>query len=258
MMGRAKAHKPKIAPARSSKVQPVLHNYSATCRYHHQPGDEKYAQYSKIIQQPAVITTNQIHGRIYIVPRPPVLCINILLGVVNIYQWLFDTFQQSDGHVLGFIRTVEEDKLVSLKSLVADRVGSRVVQIHGGSCDLSSRARHFSSTSTAVAKLRQSDAPFSSFTFSSEGKENKNNSRQLTPLHHQHMLIIAIEIFCGKLQIEEAIELIRLEEDIQMDRWGLVEGSHDVGAENELRDKEKQMGGVCPNNCHSREKQGKQ
>ncbi|KAM1936969.1 hypothetical protein ACFX15_014177 [Malus domestica] len=41
----------------------------------------------------------------------------------------------------------------------------------------SSRARHFSSTFTAVVKLPQSDAPSSSFTFSSEGKENKNNSR---------------------------------------------------------------------------------
>ncbi|TQD98136.1 hypothetical protein C1H46_016258 [Malus baccata] len=45
-----------------------------------------------------------------------------------------------------------------------------------------------------------------------------------------HSLIIAIGIFCGKLQIEEAIELIRLEEDIQVDRWGLVEGGHDVDA----------------------------
>ncbi|XP_044465392.1 ATP synthase mitochondrial F1 complex assembly factor 2-like [Mangifera indica] len=43
-----------------------------------------------------------------------------------------------------------------------------------------------------------------------------------------HSLTIAIGIFCGKLQIEEAIELIRLEEDLQVDRWGLVEGGHDV------------------------------
>ncbi|XP_022154157.1 ATP synthase mitochondrial F1 complex assembly factor 2 [Momordica charantia] len=43
-----------------------------------------------------------------------------------------------------------------------------------------------------------------------------------------HSLIIAIGIFRGKLQIEEAIELIRLEEDLQVDKWGLVEGGHDV------------------------------
>ncbi|XP_010252350.1 PREDICTED: ATP synthase mitochondrial F1 complex assembly factor 2 [Nelumbo nucifera] len=43
-----------------------------------------------------------------------------------------------------------------------------------------------------------------------------------------HSLIISIGIFRGKLQIEEAIELIRLEEDLQVDRWGLVEGGHDV------------------------------
>ncbi|KAL5581278.1 hypothetical protein UlMin_013720 [Ulmus minor] len=43
-----------------------------------------------------------------------------------------------------------------------------------------------------------------------------------------HSLVIAIGIFRGKLQIEEAIELIRLEEDLQVDRWGLVEGGHDV------------------------------
>ncbi|XP_041009568.1 uncharacterized protein LOC121253643 [Juglans microcarpa x Juglans regia] len=43
-----------------------------------------------------------------------------------------------------------------------------------------------------------------------------------------HSLIIAVGISNGKLQIEEAIELIRLEEDLQVDRWGLVEGGHDV------------------------------
>lgn len=43
-----------------------------------------------------------------------------------------------------------------------------------------------------------------------------------------HSLVIAIGLFRGKLQIEEAIELIRLEEDLQVDRWGLVEGGHDL------------------------------
>ncbi|WCJ21253.1 ATP synthase mitochondrial F1 complex assembly factor 2 [Euphorbia peplus] len=43
-----------------------------------------------------------------------------------------------------------------------------------------------------------------------------------------HSLIIAIAIVRGKLDIEEAIQLIRLEEDFQVDRWGLVEGGHDV------------------------------
>lgn len=43
-----------------------------------------------------------------------------------------------------------------------------------------------------------------------------------------HSLVIAIGIFRGKLQIEEAIELIRLEEDLQVDKWGLVEGGHDL------------------------------
>ncbi|KAE8681237.1 cystinosin-like protein [Hibiscus syriacus] len=38
-----------------------------------------------------------------------------------------------------------------------------------------------------------------------------------------HSLVISLGIFCGKLQIEEAIELIRLEEDLQADKWGLVE-----------------------------------
>lgn len=43
-----------------------------------------------------------------------------------------------------------------------------------------------------------------------------------------HSLVIAVGIFRGKLQIEEAIELIRLEEDLQVDKWGLVEGGHDL------------------------------
>ncbi|XP_075474340.1 uncharacterized protein LOC142505299 isoform X2 [Primulina tabacum] len=43
-----------------------------------------------------------------------------------------------------------------------------------------------------------------------------------------HSLIIAIGIFRGKLNIEQAIELIRLEEDLQVDKWGMVEGGHDV------------------------------
>ncbi|KAK4272147.1 hypothetical protein QN277_020738 [Acacia crassicarpa] len=43
-----------------------------------------------------------------------------------------------------------------------------------------------------------------------------------------HSLIIAIALVRGRLQIEEAIELIRLEEDLQIDKWGLVEGGHDV------------------------------
>ncbi|KAE8655817.1 cystinosin-like protein [Hibiscus syriacus] len=43
-----------------------------------------------------------------------------------------------------------------------------------------------------------------------------------------HSLVIALGIFRGKLQIEEAIELIRLEEDLQVGKWGLVEGGHDI------------------------------
>lgn len=43
-----------------------------------------------------------------------------------------------------------------------------------------------------------------------------------------HSLIIAIGLFKGQLSIEQAIELIRLEEDSQVDRWGLVEGGHDI------------------------------
>ncbi|KAI3503520.1 hypothetical protein L1887_31963 [Cichorium endivia] len=43
-----------------------------------------------------------------------------------------------------------------------------------------------------------------------------------------HSLIISIGIFLGRLNIEEAIELIRLEEDMQVEKWGLVEGGHDL------------------------------
>uniref|UniRef100_UPI0005CA5251 ATP synthase mitochondrial F1 complex assembly factor 2-like n=1 Tax=Fragaria vesca subsp. vesca TaxID=101020 RepID=UPI0005CA5251 len=43
-----------------------------------------------------------------------------------------------------------------------------------------------------------------------------------------HSLTIALGLFRGKLNIEEPIELIRLEEDFQVDKWGLVEGGHDV------------------------------
>lgn len=43
-----------------------------------------------------------------------------------------------------------------------------------------------------------------------------------------HSMVIAVGMFRGKLSIEQAIELIRLEEDLQVDRWGLVEGGHDL------------------------------
>ena len=43
-----------------------------------------------------------------------------------------------------------------------------------------------------------------------------------------HSLVIPLAIFRGKLGVDESIELIRLEEDHQVDRWGLVEGGHDV------------------------------
>ncbi|XP_051141447.1 uncharacterized protein LOC127258590 [Andrographis paniculata] len=43
-----------------------------------------------------------------------------------------------------------------------------------------------------------------------------------------HSLTIAIGLFKGQLSIEQAIELIRLEEDSQIGRWGLVEGGHDI------------------------------
>ncbi|KAI7730753.1 hypothetical protein M8C21_017498 [Ambrosia artemisiifolia] len=43
-----------------------------------------------------------------------------------------------------------------------------------------------------------------------------------------HSLIISIALFRGRLTIQDAIELIRLEEDMQVEKWGLVEGGHDL------------------------------
>ena len=65
-MWRAKAHMPKRARPydftfiQHPAVRSVLQNYSAAYRYYHQPGDQKYAQYSKIIRHPAAIITNQV------------------------------------------------------------------------------------------------------------------------------------------------------------------------------------------------------
>lgn len=41
-------------------------------------------------------------------------------------------------------------------------------------------------------------------------------------------LVIAMAISRGRLDIEEAIQVIRLEEDYQIEEWGLVEGGHDI------------------------------
>jgi ATP synthase F1 complex assembly factor 2 len=41
-------------------------------------------------------------------------------------------------------------------------------------------------------------------------------------------LIVALAIARGRLGIEEAIEIIRLEEDHQVEDWGYVEGGHDI------------------------------
>ena len=40
--------------------------------------------------------------------------------------------------------------------------------------------------------------------------------------------IISINVLDGNIGVEEAIIASRLEEDIQMERWGLVEGGHDI------------------------------
>uniref|UniRef100_A0A2P2ISS2 Uncharacterized protein MANES_15G155100 n=1 Tax=Rhizophora mucronata TaxID=61149 RepID=A0A2P2ISS2_RHIMU len=61
---------------------------------------------------------------------------------------------------------------------------------------------------------------------------NKTNNCELAAIDAiaaaAHSLVIAVGVFCRKLGIEEAIELSRLEEDSQVDRWGLVEGGHDI------------------------------
>lgn len=41
-------------------------------------------------------------------------------------------------------------------------------------------------------------------------------------------ITIAFAVFHGRLDVEEAIKLVRLEEDFQVEKWGLVEGGHDV------------------------------
>lgn len=65
-----------------------------------------------------------------------------------------------------------------------------------------------------------------------EGVLKKTNDCELAAIDAMasaaHSLVIPLGIFRGRLGIEEAIELIRLEEDLQVDRWGLVEGGHDV------------------------------
>jgi len=40
--------------------------------------------------------------------------------------------------------------------------------------------------------------------------------------------IISINVLDGNISVEEAIAASRLEEDIQMEKWGLVEGGHDI------------------------------
>ncbi|KAL8200774.1 hypothetical protein R6Q57_012113 [Mikania cordata] len=60
-------------------------------------------------------------------------------------------------------------------------------------------------------------------------KTNDNEMAAIDALASaSHSLIISIAIFHGRLQIDEAIELIRLEEDMQVEKWGLVEGGHDL------------------------------
>ncbi|KAM1060923.1 hypothetical protein ACFX2B_025251 [Malus domestica] len=62
VMCKANAHTPKRVRLSiiTNQVIKILQNYSAVCHYYHQPGDQKYAKYSKIIRQPAAIITNQV------------------------------------------------------------------------------------------------------------------------------------------------------------------------------------------------------
>ncbi|KAM2017023.1 hypothetical protein ACFX16_047370 [Malus domestica] len=58
-MWRAKTHMPKRAKPYDFKLQPPsLH--LRFILYYHQPGDQKYVQYFKIIRQHAAIITNQV------------------------------------------------------------------------------------------------------------------------------------------------------------------------------------------------------
>ncbi|KAH0929374.1 ATP synthase mitochondrial F1 complex assembly factor 2 [Brassica rapa] len=65
-----------------------------------------------------------------------------------------------------------------------------------------------------------------------EGLLKKTNDGELASIDaleaSAHSVVIALGIYCGKLQIDDAIKLIRLEEDLQVDKWGLVEGGHDI------------------------------
>ncbi|GJP57077.1 hypothetical protein CLOM_g16112 [Closterium sp. NIES-68] len=43
-------------------------------------------------------------------------------------------------------------------------------------------------------------------------------------------LVLALAVARGRLQMDEAMDVIRVEEDFQTDRWGVVEGGHDIDA----------------------------
>ncbi|KAM1131834.1 hypothetical protein ACFX19_047008 [Malus domestica] len=66
VMWRAKAHMPKRARPSIITNQVIkstsstAKNYSVAWHYYHQPGDQKYVQYSKFIRHPTAIITNQV------------------------------------------------------------------------------------------------------------------------------------------------------------------------------------------------------
>ncbi|KAM2802620.1 hypothetical protein PS2_045904 [Malus domestica] len=66
VMWRAKAHMPKRARPSIITNQVIkstsstAKNYSVAWHYYHQPGDQKYVQYSKFIRHPTAIITNQL------------------------------------------------------------------------------------------------------------------------------------------------------------------------------------------------------
>ncbi|CAI7895809.1 unnamed protein product [Closterium sp. NIES-53] len=43
-------------------------------------------------------------------------------------------------------------------------------------------------------------------------------------------LVLALAVAKGRLKMDEAMRVIRVEEDFQTDRWGVVEGGHDIDA----------------------------